>query len=53
MGAGMVAWHCQVGRAGAGAPQVSYGPVEGCVSSQDRRAEEHTKASESAMAVMD
>ncbi|MFN9905596.1 MAG: hypothetical protein ACK56F_05640, partial [bacterium] len=42
-------WH---GRVGAGAPQVSYGPVEGCVSSQDRRAEEHTKASESAMAVM-
>ncbi len=37
----------------AGAPQVSYGRVEGAWSNQDRKPEEHTKASESAMAVMD
>jgi hypothetical protein len=43
-------WH---GRVGTGATQFSYGPVEGCVSSQDRIAEEHTKASKWAMAVMD
>jgi hypothetical protein len=43
-------WH---GRVGAGAPQVSMDQVRGVWTSQDRRSEEHTKASESAMVVMD
>ncbi len=43
-------WH---GRVVGGAPQVSMDQVRGEWTSQDRRPEQHTKASESEMAVMD
>ncbi len=47
-GVAMVAW-----QGWSSAPQVSMDQVRGVCTSQDRRPEEHTKASESAMVVMD
>jgi hypothetical protein len=47
-GLAMVAW-----QGWSSAPQVSMDQVRGVWTSQDRRPEEHTKASESAMVVMD